>query len=335
MATVTQNPVLIVAGKSIPVAQSGSISSGTIACVIYNSTQFTLLVQSAGGTRFLQPLQADSFPCNNAVPVPTVTPITTFTNGVLLGVLTAAFYDTNDGAPAGFPQPLNQYPGGSQLLVAGAMPPTDALAAGFSLSARPLNLREVTLAIPLNAGSITFTAWPIATATGPYTYQVVGNNSRTTYASLSTSSLLPLSQTPTVSLLGNIADTALIFQGASGAIGFSQLFAVPAPPLPTYATTSVQTSGSSATLLPALSSGSYYLFDCDMNNLAAGGAAAQLTLAGADIAYLGTNDETNGGPSTDHKIFSGPNGHRIGLGPLACTLSGVTVRLVLNYAIGP
>ena len=328
MATVTQNPVLIVAGNSIPVAQSGSISSGTIACVIYNSTQFTLLVQSAGGTRFLQSLQADSFPCNNAVPVPTVTPVTTFTNGVLLGVLTAAFYDTNDGAPAGFPQPLNQYSGGSQLLVAGAMPPTNALTAGFSLGARPLNLSEVTVAIPLNAGSITFTAWPIAPATGPYTYQVVGNNSGTTYASLSTSSLLPALQTATVSLISNFEDTALIFQGASGAMGISNVFAVPAAPAPTFPTGAVPWSNS-ATLIAAPSLGAIYLFTA---KLAAGGAAGggyNILDNGAQIGYIGV--DSTAAVTTDLENFAGL---RVA-GPVTATVIGSALGAVLRYAYGP
>ena len=329
MATVTQNPVLIVAGKSIPVAQSGSISSGTIACVIYNSTQFTLLVQSAGGTRFLQSLQADSFPCNNAVPVPTVTPITTFTNGVLLGVLTAAFYDTNDGAPAGFPQPLNQYPGGSQLLVAGTVPPATIASAGFTLS---FGGPTVTVAIPLGAGSITFRSIPISPNTGPYTYQVVGNNSGTTYASLQTSSVQPLSQTATVSLVGNLVDTALVFQGANGSIGISQLFAVPPSPTPTFPTGNsglIAGTGGDVLAIAAPPTGlALYLFDADfVNALGAAGAGQIQSPLGSPIGYPSSASTDY----PDHIIF---RGYRT-TDAVYWRSSGADLYILIRYAFGP
>ena len=69
MATISQVPVNIVAGASTPILPtSQSTPYGTIVCTIYNSTGTLLAVTCAGGTRFLQPNQADSYPVSSAMP---------------------------------------------------------------------------------------------------------------------------------------------------------------------------------------------------------------------------------------------------------------------------
>ena len=151
MATISQAPVPIIAGTSTPVLPpSQSTPYGTIVCTVYNSTPNVLAVTCAGGTRYLQPNQADSYPTSSAMPIPTVSPFTTLPNGTFLGTITATFYDKNDGAPPGFPMPLTPFPGGAVLMVGS----TSTVGISVSPSRPPPRPRWRSFRVPARSPSI-------------------------------------------------------------------------------------------------------------------------------------------------------------------------------------
>lgn len=323
MPTVSQTPINIIAGQSTPALPAGqSVAYGSVACVIYNATSSILQVQAAGGSRFLQPTQADVYPVNNAAPVPTVTPITLQAVGTILGTITSTFYDTNDGVPPGFPQPLVPFPGGTTLVASPIVP-----VPGF--------FSEALIAPPPNTQSLTVTN-PSGVVSGTLT--VVGVQSRTTYFQ----GTVPANGSATFSVVNPITtDTAFNFMlpAMSPLIG-SLVYASPTGGLilPTFATSAPTKAITTGTLLAAPTTGANYLFGIDLDTLAVAGTQILVEIespAGTPIGAVGVSGAADAaGPDiTDHVNL---NGFRTTSLVKANYLSGAgSGGVMLRYAPGP
>lgn len=328
MATISQAPINVLAGgQNVSVLPAGqSTPYGTIVCTIYNSTNVVLAVTCAGGTRFLEPNQADSYPTSNAYPVPTITPISPQAAGTFLGVITSTFYDKNDGAPNGFPQPLTAFAGGLQQIVSSAQLETGG---GIGI---PISVPPGTTALV-----ITNTSARASTLTA-----VMGGTSGSNYLTANIPLAAGASFTVPVSPIDStftILESALGLGSASvyaSNVPVSPLSAVAAPvalPIPTFATKSVAISASTAAALPALTNGAYYLFGADFIN---GAGAAMYGEIGDSISTFAAfacqgSIAGNDGPNT-----VALDGYRT-IGPVAVTYlvgSGIGAAF-LRYALGP
>lgn len=323
MATISQAPVPIIAGTSTPVLPpSQSTPYGTIVCTVYNSTPNVLAVTCAGGARYLQPNQADSYPTSSAMPIPTVSPFTTLPNGTFLGTITATFYDKNDGAPPGFPMPLTPFPGGAVLMVGSTSTVGTISNIGFSFTATT----PATVAIVPGAGSITFN-WVASPLLTPVNFTITGNNSGTSYATVTTQGV------STVNLIGNFFDTALVFACALGTVCIANVYEGPALGVPQFATKSVAIPATTAAALPALTSGAYYLLGADFINGAASSMYGEIGDSISTFAAFACQGTIAGNDGPNSVAL---NGYRT-IGPVAVTylLGSGTGAAFLRYALGP
>lgn len=318
MATISQVPVNIIAGQTVPVLdKTQSTPYGTIVCTVYNSTSSVLAVTCSGGTRLLQPLQADSYPCSSALQVPTVAPITFQASGTYLGIVLSTFYDKNDGAPPGFPMPLSPFPGGEQQIAV----------------VMPLLPAGTTLAVPPGTTSLVFVN------PGPSQgaiLSVVGAQSGINYLTTSTA-VTPAGGMVTVPVAA--LDTAYVikptiispwlnatvYASDVPTSAFSGSAAPSALPIPTMATLSVTASASTATLLPAPSSGAYYLFDWDVEATVLTGIAELIDQAVAKVFATVQ-------PPVNNSTVNARLRYRVA-GALGLTASSTTIWL--RYALGP
>lgn len=337
MATVSLIPVNVVSGQSVPVLPQGqAIAYGSVACVIYNSTQNILIVRSSSGTRYLQPLQADVYSVNDAFPVPIITPISTLATGVFLGTITSTFYDKNDGAPLGFPQPLQDFPGGSNIIQSSPM--SGLTFTENSSAVSPLIIATYQLIAP--TGYLIITFQPISrTGSVVYTIAVNGVQTGLSYGSVSISenaASLPGLTTLTIPIApGNLDFTYQLrasYTSGAGSVTYSILTSVATPqlPIPTFPTLAYHAAGSNASAIVASAGAAPYLFGVDF---VLGGAAADalsVNFGGVTIAQLGATGGANAS-FVDHAWL---NGHRCP-GTVGVSVGIGTSTVTIRYALGP
>lgn len=352
MSTAVQPAINVVAGSASAIVPPGysDIGNNVDSVVIFNQTQSVLQVTGTFGSRYLQPLMADVFPCQTIQSAPFVTPITFVPSNTYLGTITSTFYYKDDEPPSGFPMPLTGFPGGAYFIQnvpsgTGFWP----IKPSFTLPSTDLSAPFV---IPSGAGALQLPTILIGALNpgGATTIDLVGVQTGTIYQSFSTPSVVNQFAAQTIPLV-NAQDTTLQFKDDTGGAhshGFyiqsldlkTGLYATPGTPIPTEATAetgSKSFASASVTLLAAPTTGANYLFGWSfvVDVSPANSALLALDTGGLAIDYL----SANAGDTSRHAGNMALNGLRttkaVTLDYIAGSALGVTANATLRYAPGP
>lgn len=241
-------PFNVISGQSTQI--NGPTPQGTQSeyawLTVYNNTNFIQEVNSETNQAFLQPFTANVFRVPSGIGI-SLTPVAgQYPIGVWLGTVTAEYNSDKEEKPEGFPVPINQFPGGAQLLATYPVP-----------SQIPLGPLGPIIAVSPGIGTLIIQLAVL----GATSISVVGVQSGITYATLAVS----VSGTYSVNLTPNLQDYELQINGQiTVRASIVALYEAPGPAIPTQPNLIFHGSvANGGTVLPALTSGAYYIFGID------------------------------------------------------------------------
>lgn len=285
--------------------------------VLSNNSASTVVVNSSAGTKYLYANSSDVFTSAGQdiictpIPVGTSQPLNT-----LIGTLTCTYYSSDEQPLVGYPQALTPFPGGSTLIwgvsVAQPLP--------------PIGSTSMAIAVLPGSGSVSIQA---TNYTGtPGNFRVIGVQSGITYGTLPVTAnglysipLAPTLRDTSVYLSSDITTRYLV----------TAVYEQPGMPVPTVPNlvTELTSVANGGQVLPALTSGAYYISSWDARVAAIDTARLTDGLGDfTDSVYCSAANETLGSVPL--------NMHRTP-GPVTYTATNVNQNayIAVRYAVGP